>query len=69
MYAGVLIDELIKQVEHVEEDVLRKIFGEQAQEPAPAISISADKDSHSNHFSGPLAGSGTAEAVRPHGEI
>jgi hypothetical protein len=69
MYAGVLIDELIKQVEHVEEDVLRKIFGGQGHEPAPAISISADKDSHSNHFNGPLAGTGTAEGVRPHGKF
>lgn len=69
MYAGVLIDELVKQVEHVELKLVLQMFSAEAGRPTAAVSVVADTNSHSNHFNGPLAGSGTAEAVRPHAKV
>jgi hypothetical protein len=69
MYAGVLIDELIKQVESAERNVFLQVMTAGIRNGLSSVSSAGRMDAHSNHFSGSLAAeSGATEAIRPHGE-
>jgi hypothetical protein len=70
MYAGVLIDELIKQVESAERNVFLQVMAAGIRNGLSSVSSAGKMDAHSNHFSGSLAAeSGTAEAFCPRGEF